>query len=172
LNEIRVITETIYGQVNFYTRIRMRAVVQRVSRAQVSTEGGIIGEIQKGLLVLLGVAENDTETDANWMVQKVLNCRIFPDQNKKMNLSLIDINGEALIVSQFTLFANIQKGNRPSFIKAANPTKAQEMYEYCIRKFNDNMAQEVQTGSFGAMMDVSLNNAGPVTIIFDSHSKI
>jgi len=144
----------------------MKVVLQRVAHAEVKVEGKITGKIEKGFLLLVGVEQNDTKEQADWLVNKVCNLRIFEDENEKMNLSLKDINGELLIVSQFTLYADCNKGNRPSFIQAAEPKKAEELYEYFKEKCR-NSGFEVQAGVFGAHMDVSLSNDGPVTIILE-----
>ena len=145
----------------------MRTVVQRVSSASVTVDGNVIGKINKGFLVLLGIASTDTKQDVDYMVKKVINLRIFRDENDKMNLSLKDVNGELLIVSQFTLYGDASGGNRPSFIDAAKPDIAIPLYEYfvseCRKKIN-----LVQTGEFGADMKVELLNDGPVTIIMES----
>ncbi len=145
----------------------MRTVVQRVSSASVTVDGNVIGKINKGFLVLLGIKSTDTKQDVDYMVKKVINLRIFRDKNDKMNLSLKDVNGELLIVSQFTLYGDASGGNRPSFIDAAKPDIAIPLYEYfvseCRKKIN-----LVQTGEFGADMKVELLNDGPVTIIMES----
>lgn len=144
----------------------MRAVIQRVSRAKVTVDGEITGEIGNGLLVLLGVGGDDTEGNAVYLVEKIINLRIFDDQDGKMNRSLLDIAGGLLVVSQFTLYADTKKGRRPSYIGAAEPEMANRLYEYFVaesRKQIDN----VETGRFQAMMDVELVNDGPVTIILE-----
>ena len=148
----------------------MRAVVQRVSRAKVAVDGEITGEIGRGLLILLGVAVNDTESDLDYLVEKIVNLRIFEDADDKMNLSLIDIKGEMLVVSQFTLYGDTRRGRRPSFITAAPPQKANELYEYFVEKARRQIAK-VGTGRFQAMMDVELVNDGPVTIMLDSEKS-
>ena len=145
----------------------MRAVVQRVSRAKVTVGEEITGEIGKGLLVLLGVSVRDTETDAALLVEKVLNLRIFEDAEEKMNLSLLDTKGELLIVSQFTLYGDVTRGRRPSFIDAAPPERANHLYEVFVAEAGKQV-DNVQTGRFQAMMDVELVNDGPVTILLDS----
>ena len=145
----------------------MRAVVQRVSRAKVTVDGEVTGEIRQGLLVLLGVAGRDTESDAEYLVDKILNLRIFEDADGKMNLSLLDIEGALLVVSQFTLYGDTRRGRRPSFIDAAPPDKASELYEYFVGKAHQRV-RIVETGRFQAMMDVELVNDGPVTIMLDS----
>ena len=145
----------------------MRAVVQRVSRAKVTVDDAIIGEIGRGLLVLLGVAETDAESDADYLVEKIMNLRIFEDADDKMNLSMLDIKGELLVVSQFTLFGDTRRGRRPSFIDAAPPAKANQLYEYFVERSRQHV-RKVETGRFQAMMDIELVNDGPVTIMLDS----
>ena len=145
----------------------MRAVVQRVSRASVTVEQEVVGTIGQGLLVLLGVSNKDTETDARYCVEKILNLRIFEDAEGKMNLSLIDLAGELLVVSQFTLYGDTRRGRRPSFIDAAPPAEANRLYEYFVAECRQQISN-VQTGQFQAMMDVELLNDGPVTILIDS----
>lgn len=144
----------------------MKLVVQRVSNAKVEVEGRVTGEIGQGFLVLLGVTHEDTKQNADFLVQKLVNLRVFTDENYKMNLSIKDIKGELLIVSQFTLYANCQKGNRPSFVEAARPEQAEELYNYFVEKCRQESIN-VQTGEFGAHMQVSLLNNGPVTIILE-----
>lgn len=146
----------------------MRAVVQRVSEAAVHVDSKAVAQIGNGLLILLGIEHEDTQQDANWLAGKIAKMRIFQDENDHMNLSLIETKGEAIVVSQFTLHANCKKGNRPSFIKAARPEHAEPLYRYFISIFEKEIAKKVGTGQFGAMMDVSLVNDGPVTIIIDS----
>lgn len=148
----------------------MRSVIQRVSRAKVTVEGEIVGEIGKGILVLLGVSREDSEKDADYLLEKTLNLRIFEDSEEKMNLSLLDINGELLVVSQFTLYGDARKGRRPSFIKAAIPDEANQLYEYFVNQARKQI-ENVQTGKFQAMMDVELVNDGPVTILLDSEKN-
>jgi D-aminoacyl-tRNA deacylase len=145
----------------------MRAVVQRVSRAQVSVNGEIVGKIGKGLLILLGVGQGDSETDADYLVEKIVNLRVFADDSGKMNLSLIDCKGELLVVSQFTLFGDCKRGRRPSYSDAAPPDKAEKLYSYFVSKTRET-GIETQTGIFQAMMDVELVNDGPVTLLLDS----
>lgn len=145
----------------------MRTVVQRVSSASVTVDGNVIGKINKGFLVLLGIKSTDTKQDVDYMVKKVINLRIFRDENDKMNLSLKDVNGELLIVSQFTLYGDASGGNRPSFIDAAKPDIAIPLYEYFISECKKQISV-VQTGKFGADMKVELLNDGPVTIIMES----
>ncbi|CAI8932324.1 D-aminoacyl-tRNA deacylase [Chryseobacterium sp. IT-36CA2] len=148
----------------------MKIVIQRVSEACVKVDGKTVGEIGKGLMLLVGVDENDEKTDADWLVQKVLNLRIFGDEDDKLNLSVKDISGEILCISQFTLIADYKKGNRPSFIKAAKPDKAVPLFDY----FKEEIAKsglKTESGIFGADMKVSLINDGPVTIVMDSITK-
>lgn len=149
----------------------MRIVVQRVSEAKVIVEGQIISEINTGLLILLGIEVADTDEDIEWLVKKILNIRIFPDENGIMNRSVTEINGDIAIVSQFTLHANIRKGNRPSYIRASKPEYAIPLYERFIDYTEKQLGKKVETGQFGAKMDVSLVNDGPVTIIIDSKLK-
>ena len=144
----------------------MKLVVQRVKNAKVDIEGKTVGAIDKGFLVLLGVTHNDTKDTADYLVKKLCNLRVFEDENQKMNLSLKDVNGKLLIVSQFTLYADCSGGNRPSFVNAAKPDVANELYEYFCNKCKEN-GVEVQKGIFGADMKVSLLNDGPVTIILE-----
>ena len=150
----------------------MRAVIQRVDKASVTVHGIEISHIQKGLLVLLGVEEEDTESDADWLGQKICHMRIFSDSDEKMNLDIKDVSGELLVISQFTLHASTKKGNRPSFIKAAKAEKAQGLYEYFISSVSAHVKTAVKKGEFGAMMNVSLINNGPVTILIDSKNKV
>lgn len=145
----------------------MRAVIQRVKSASVTVDGEIIGKIGKGLLVLLGVSVNDTEKEALYLLEKTLNLRIFEDSDDKMNLSLLEISGELLVVSQFTLYGDVRKGRRPSFIEAAQPEKANALYEYFVSTARQKLVS-VETGKFQAMMDVKLINDGPVTILLDT----
>ena len=148
----------------------MRAVVQRVSRAKVTVGEAITGEIGRGLLVLLGVTHNDGKADADYLVDKIVNLRIFDDADGKMNLSLADIGGGLLVVSQFTLYGDTRRGRRQSFIDAAPGPAAEAMYEYFVER-SRTMVDKVQTGAFGAMMDVELVNDGPVTIMLDSEKS-
>ncbi|MEQ3663058.1 MULTISPECIES: D-aminoacyl-tRNA deacylase [unclassified Olleya] len=149
----------------------MKAVIQRVSKASVTIEGDLVANINSGLIILLGIVEQDTQDDMDWLVNKIANCRIFNDDNQVMNKSLIDINGEALVVSQFTLHASTKKGNRPSYIKAAKPDIAIPLYEAFVKQLQSVLDKPVQTGQFGADMKVELLNDGPVTIIIDSKNK-
>lgn len=145
----------------------MRAVIQKVKRAKVTVENEITGEIGTGLLVLLGVSVDDTEKDLSYILDKTLNLRVFEDENDKMNLSLLDVGGELLVVSQFTLYGDTRGGRRPSYIKAAQPEKANEFYELFVAEARKKISK-VETGRFRAMMDVELINDGPVTIMIDS----
>jgi D-tyrosyl-tRNA(Tyr) deacylase len=149
----------------------MRAVIQRVANASVEVENTIKGRIDAGLLVLLGVEPSDTVAEVKWLAQKIVNMRIFSDENGLMNKSVFDRSGNVLLISQFTLFALTQKGNRPSFINAAKPELAIELYEEMIRELNLLMGKEIEHGVFGADMKVSLLNDGPVTIIMDTNDK-
>ncbi|MBC7391318.1 MAG: D-tyrosyl-tRNA(Tyr) deacylase [Opitutaceae bacterium] len=146
----------------------MVAVIQRVRKASVTIDNEQFSSIANGLLVLLGVCVSDSEEDVKWMVQKIANLRIFSDSEMKMNLSVKDINGEILVVSQFTLLANTKKGNRPSFTEAAKPNLAIPLYELFISRMQTHLNNEIKTGKFGADMKVDLQNDGPVTIILDS----
>ena len=145
----------------------MRAVVQRVKKSSVKVDDHIISQISRGLLVLLGVDQQDLQPDADYLVKKIANLRIFEDDNGKMNRSLLEVGGEMLVVSQFTLLGDCRKGRRPSFVAAADPAKATELYEYFIEQAN-NIGISVKSGRFGAMMQVSLVNDGPVTLIMES----
>ena len=149
----------------------MRVVIQRVSEAAVKIDGTIVGEISKGLLVLLGIAQEDTQQDALYLIQKLINLRIFADADGKMNLSVQDCDGELLVVSQFTLYADTKKGNRPSYIRAARPEQAIPLYEFFLKELQKQFQGSIQTGKFGADMKVSLINDGPVTIIIDSRGE-
>ena len=145
----------------------MRAIVQRVTEASVSVEGEIIGKIGKGFMVLLGVADEDTQADMKYIADKIINLRVFEDENEKMNLSLSDVGGELLVISQFTLFGDCRKGRRPSFDKAGKPDFAKKMYEDVCKYFID-CGIKTETGRFAADMKVSLINDGPVTLMLDS----
>lgn len=149
----------------------MKAVIQRVSEASVKVDGKIAGEIKDGLLLLIGIDELDEKSDADWLVQKILNLRIFGDNEGKLNRSVIDISGEILCISQFTLIADYKKGNRPSFIKAAKPDKAVPLFEYFKNEISRS-GLKTESGIFGADMKVSLLNDGPVTIVMDSKTKV
>ena len=149
----------------------MKVVLQRVNSASVEVSGQTIGEIEKGLLLFLGFEQDDDMGDISWVVNKVVNMRIFNDPEQKMNLSINDVNGDLLLISQFTLHASIKKGNRPSFIKAAKPGIAKDLYNKTIDCFNNHYNGNIQTGEFGAMMNVELINDGPVTILMDTKNK-
>ena len=149
----------------------MRAIIQRVSSASVTIEGTLQASINKGMLVLAGFEETDNEEDIAWISKKIAGLRIFNDDQGLMNLSLNDIGGEILLVSQFTLHASTKKGNRPSYIRAAKPETAIPLYEQLIKQLNTDTKKEIKTGWFGAMMDVALTNDGPVTIIIDTKNK-
>lgn len=144
----------------------MKVVLQKVKTANVKVDNKIVGEISKGVLVLLGISNTDTEKEADWLINKIIKLRIFEDENKKMNKSLIDINGEILIVSQFTLYGDCRKGLRPSFTEAAKPEKAKILYDYFIEKLKKT-GIKVKTGIFQEHMEVSLVNDGPVTMIIE-----
>ncbi|MGB0476666.1 MAG: D-aminoacyl-tRNA deacylase [Flavobacteriaceae bacterium] len=149
----------------------MRVVIQRVSEASVRVDGEIVGSISKGLLVFLGITHDDDIEDVSWLVKKTIGLRIFNDTNDVMNLSLLDTEGELLVVSQFTLHALTKKGNRPSYIDAANPETALPLYQSFVEQSEKALGRSVSTGVFGAMMDVQLCNDGPVTILMDSKNK-
>ena len=149
----------------------MKVVIQRVTQASVTVESEKIASIQSGLLILLGIVHEDTEDDINWLSNKVVNLRIFADENGVMNKSLIDVNGDVIVVSQFTLHASTKKGNRPSYIQAAKPDVAIPLYESFVKQLENNLDKPVQTGRFGADMKVDLLNDGPVTIIIDTKNK-
>jgi D-tyrosyl-tRNA(Tyr) deacylase len=149
----------------------MRVVIQRVSRASVSIDGSIHGRIDKGLLVLLGIEDSDTEEDITWLSNKIVNLRIFDDEAGVMNRSVIEISGDILLISQFTLHASTRKGNRPSYIKASKPGIAIPAYERMIAQVENNLGKKISTGMFGADMKVELLNDGPVTIIIDTKNR-
>ena len=149
----------------------MIAVIQRVSEASVSIDGQVHGQIQQGLLVLLGITHTDTQEDVDWLSKKIIGLRIFSDEGDKMNLDLLNIGGNILLISQFTLFASTKKGNRPSFIDAARSEVAIPLYEKTKMALAENLGRKIETGVFGADMKVSLTNDGPVTIIFDSKER-
>lgn len=149
----------------------MKAVIQRVSQSSVTIENKIVAQIQNGLLVLLGIEDSDNQEDISWLVGKIINLRIFGDENQVMNLSVKNIDGEIIVVSQFTLHASTKKGNRPSYIKAAKPEIAIPLYENFVFQLENELGKKIQTGEFGADMKVSLINDGPVTIIIDSKNK-
>lgn len=149
----------------------MRAVIQRVSRAKITIEGKEVANINKGLLILVGIEDADTQEDINWLSKKIVNLRIFADENNIMNNSLLDDEGDAIVVSQFTLHAAVKKGNRPSYIKASKPDVAIPLYKNFVQKLEFDLGKKVQTGEFGADMKVELLNDGPVTIIIDTKNK-
>ncbi len=149
----------------------MKAVIQRVSQSSVTIDAKIVAEIQKGLLVLVGIEDSDSQEDISWLASKIANLRIFADENEVMNLSLKDIDGEMIVVSQFTLHAATKKGNRPSYIKASKPEIAIPLYESFVKQMEIELGKKIQTGQFGADMKVSLVNDGPVTIIIDTKNK-
>jgi len=146
----------------------MRAVVQRVSRAEVRVDGKVVGKIGKGILVLLGVGQDDNDQDLQWMADKVVNLRIFEDENEKMNLSVLDVGGQVLVVSHFTLYGDCRKGKRPSYSSAASPADAERMYNEFVKTIESRYGIKVETGVFQAMMEVDLVNDGPVTLLLDS----
>jgi D-tyrosyl-tRNA(Tyr) deacylase len=150
----------------------MITVIQRVSEANVSIDQKLKSKIKKGLLILLGIGHEDNQEDIDWLISKISNLRIFSDIDDKMNLSIQDINGEVLVVSQFTLLASTKKGNRPSFTNAASPDLAIPLYEQFVCKLSESLNKEIQTGTFGADMKVGLVNDGPVTIIIDSKNRV
>lgn len=149
----------------------MRVVIQRVSKASCEVNGEISGQIQLGFLVLLGIESRDNESEAGWLSQKIVNMRIFSDEKGLMNLNLKDVGGDILLISQFTLHAQTKKGNRPSFIRAARPEQAIPLYEYFKKELATLLDKEIQTGIFGADMNITLLNQGPVTIIMDSFDR-
>lgn len=149
----------------------MKAVIQRVAHASVLVEGEIISEIKKGLLILLGITHNDTSEDIKWLSNKIANLRIFNDDDKVMNNSLLQVAGEVIVVSQFTLMANTKKGNRPSYINAAKPESAIPLYKQFVEQLENDVGKKVGTGIFGADMKIELQNDGPVTIIIDTKNK-
>ena len=149
----------------------MRVCVQRVSEASVKVDGEIIGQIDRGLMILLGIEAEDDQNDVDWLVQKLTNLRIFNDEKEKMNYSVLDVQGDFLVISQFTLHASTKKGNRPSYIKAARPEQAIPLYEQFVETLKLKSNRKVETGEFGADMKVSLVNDGPVTIWMDSKNK-
>jgi len=149
----------------------MRAIIQRVSSASCSIEGKINGEIGTGFMILLGIEDSDTDEDLNWLAQKISNMRIFSDENGLMNKALADVQGNILLISQFTLFASTKKGNRPGFTRSAKPDFAIPLYEKMIHELGQLTGTKIQTGVFGADMKISLVNDGPVTIIMDTKSR-
>lgn len=150
----------------------MKAVIQRVSKASVTVEAEILAVISNGMLILLGIEDEDTQEDISWLSNKIANLRIFSDENDVMNLSLKDSEGDAIVVSQFTLHASTKKGNRPSYIKAAKPEIAIPLYEAFVKQLESDLGKQVRTGRFGADMKVELLNDGPVTIIIDTKNKV
>ena len=149
----------------------MRVVVQKVKNASVKVNNHLVGEIKNGLVVLAGYESSDSMEDISWMVQKIIKMRIFEDPENRLNFSVLDVNGEILLISQFTLHASVKKGNRPSYIKAADSKKAKQMYDQTINQFETVLKRKILTGEFGANMEVSLVNTGPVTITIDSKKK-
>jgi D-tyrosyl-tRNA(Tyr) deacylase len=149
----------------------MKTVIQRVSQSSVTINNEIVSQIQKGLLVLVGIEDTDQQEDIQWLSSKIANLRIFADENDIMNLSVKEINGDVIVVSQFTLHASTKKGNRPSYIKASKPNIAVPLYESFVKQMELELGKKVQTGRFGADMKVSLVNDGPVTIIMDTKNK-
>jgi D-tyrosyl-tRNA(Tyr) deacylase len=149
----------------------LKVVIQRVTSASVTIETEIAANIQSGLLVLVGIEDEDSQEDINWLSQKIINLRIFGDENEVMNLSVKDIQGDVIIVSQFTLYASTKKGNRPSYIKASKPEIAIPLYEKFVKQMEFELGKKIQTGKFGADMKVALVNDGPVTIIIDSKNR-
>ena len=149
----------------------MRVVVQKVKNASVKVNNQLVGEIKNGLVVLTGYEPSDSQEDISWMVQKIIKMRIFEDFENRLNFSVLDVKGEILLISQFTLHASVKKGNRPSYIKAADSKKAKQMYNQTISEFENILKRKISTGKFGANMEVSLVNNGPVTITIDSKKK-
>ncbi len=149
----------------------MKAVIQRVSQASVSINNKILSSIKKGLLILVGIEDSDTKEDIEWLSGKITRLRIFNDNNNVMNLSVKDVDGEILVISQFTLHASTKKGNRPSYIRSSKPEIAIPVYEKFIKQLKNDLGKEIKTGEFGAMMQVSLVNDGPVTIVIDTKNK-
>lgn len=149
----------------------MKAVIQKVTKASVTIEGEKVAAISNGLLILLGIVELDNQEDITWLSSKIINLRIFEDENKVMNKSLADVQGDIIVVSQFTLHASTKKGNRPSYIKAAKPDVAMPLYQNFVKQLEKDLGKPVQTGQFGANMQVELINDGPVTVIIDTKQK-
>lgn len=160
-----------YVQHSKFRSSNMRIVIQRVSHASVTIEGEVKSAIRQGYLILLGIEESDTSEDVDWLVRKVIGLRVFDDENHVMNRSIMDINGEILVISQFTLFASYKKGNRPSWLRAAKREISVPLYEEFCKKLSDALGKPVGTGEFGADMKVDLLNDGPVTIMMDTHNK-
>ncbi|MFT6849706.1 MAG: D-tyrosyl-tRNA(Tyr) deacylase [Sphingobacteriales bacterium] len=149
----------------------MRVVIQKAIKASVSANNKVTGVIDQGLMVLVGVEDLDTQDDADWLANKIVNMRLFADENEVNNLSVKDVNGGILVVSQFTLHASTKKGNRPSYMRAGKPDHAKSMYEYLVKKLSEFLEKEIPTGVFGEMMEVSLVNLGPMTMVMDSKNK-
>lgn len=160
-----------YVQHSKFKSSNMRIVIQRVSHASVTIEGEVKSAIRQGYLILLGIEESDTSEDVDWLVRKVIGLRVFDDENHVTNRSIMDINGEILVISQFTLFASYKKGNRPSWLRAAKHEISVPLYEEFCKKLSDALGKPVGTGEFGADMKVDLLNDGPVTIMMDTHNK-
>lgn len=160
-----------YVQHSKFKSSNMRIVIQRVSHASVTIEGEVKSAIRQGYLIFLGIEESDTSEDVDWLVRKVIGLRVFDDENHVMNRSIMDINGEILVISQFTLFASYKKGNRPSWLRAAKHEISIPLYEEFCKKLSDALGKPVGTGEFGADMKVDLLNDGPVTIMMDTHNK-
>ena len=160
-----------YVQHSKFKSSNMRIVIQRVSHASVTIEGEVKSAIRQGYLILLGIEESDTSEDVDWLVRKVIGLRVFDDENHVMNRSIMDINGEILVISQFTLFASYKKGNRPSWLRAAKHEISLPLYEEFCKKLSDALGKPVGAGEFGADMKVDLLNDGPVTIMMDTHNK-
>ena len=160
-----------YVQHSKFKSSNMRIVIQRVSHASVTIEGEVKSAIRQGYLILLGIEESDTSEDVDWLVRKVIGLRVFDDENHVMNRSIMDINGEILVISQFTLFASYKKGNRPSWLRAAKHEISVPLYEEFCKKLSEALGKPVGTGEFGADMKVELLNDGPVTIMMDTHNK-
>ena len=160
-----------YVQHSKFRSSNMRIVIQRVSHASVTIEGEVKSAIRQGYLILLGIEESDTSEDVDWLVRKVIGLRVFDDENHVMTRSIMDINGEILVISQFTLFASYKKGNRPSWLRAAKHEISVPLYEEFCKKLSDALGKPVGTGEFGADMKVDLLNDGPVTIMMDTHNK-
>ena len=160
-----------YVQHSKFKSSNMRIVIQRVSHASVTIEGEVKSAIRQGYLILLGIEESDTSEDVDWLVRKVIGLRVFDDEKHVMNRSIMDINGEILVISQFTLFASYKKGNRPSWLRAAKHEISVPLYEEFCKKLSDALGKPVGTGEFGADMKVDLLNDGPVTIMMDTHNK-
>jgi D-tyrosyl-tRNA(Tyr) deacylase len=167
-----MVNATVNSKFKIYnSQLKMKTVIQRVSSASVTVDASIVAKIQQGLLVLVGIEDADTLEDIQWLCQKIVNLRIFSDENNLMNLSVQDINGDIIVVSQFTLQASTKKGNRPSYIKAAKPDIAIPLYQKFIAQLETDLGKKIQTGVFGADMKVALVNDGPVTIVIDTKNR-